>query len=89
MFGTLQDTLIRRARIWDYRTCSWSNIKPFQTWEDGEVSAPVELESCNAQELYDILARHSRKRRPVEVLMACCSTLQCALLQYTYMSKGV
>ena len=43
---------MRRARVWDEYAERWNYIKPGQSWSDGDVTAPPELEQCrNEREL--------------------------------------
>eukprot|EP00951_Prasinocladus_malaysianus_P031195 scaffold297518_cov42-Prasinocladus_malaysianus.AAC.1 len=54
--NSLQDTMIRRARVWDENDKAWKLLAPFQEWKDGEVSSPVELTMVTEAELKAKLA---------------------------------
>lgn len=44
-----QETDIRRARVWDEANETWKYIKPFQTWEDGDVRPGLLLDGNTFQ----------------------------------------
>lgn len=47
--GASQGDKIRRARIQEDK--EWKLLKPGQTWSDGDVTSPVELETIEEDEL--------------------------------------
>lgn len=63
---TVKQHLVRRAQVFDPITHEWRYIIPYQSWDDGDVSSPVELEQCYKEELKEMLSR--KKALPVKVM---------------------
>jgi hypothetical protein len=61
----IKEELIRRARVWVESENSWKFVKPFQTWPDGEVTNPWELQLVSEKELKKALKEGGAPSPPV------------------------
>mmetsp|Transcript_11229 Transcript_11229/g.13267 ORF Transcript_11229/g.13267 Transcript_11229/m.13267 type:complete len:806 (-) Transcript_11229:463-2880(-) len=63
---------VRRARVYDEEEEKWSCIIPNQTWKDGDIASPWELDLCDPEEIEEYLNEkkdepQDEKKRPEKV----------------------